>query len=289
MKRWTAKELEILKEVYPTGPDSVQKLLKRSLAAIYCKASLLKLKTNTWSEEDTAKLLELFPHNTVKEISFSLGRTWQSVRKKAKRLGLKHDISQKTKLHISEAKSGKPSPLKGKRLSYKTDLHPYIRTPEIRAKTSTTKRKAFENGQIVWNKDKHNIYSPETLKKLKLARQKQKIPRHNTKPEREFVEICQRYKLPFKYTGDGQIWIGGVNPDFVDCNGRKIAVDIFGDYWHTPLFRKTAVEFTYTEEGRKAALKEYGWKLVVIWQSELGLPDAEERILAKLRKVGIKT
>lgn len=131
-------------------------------------------------------------------------------------------------------------------------------------------------------------HSEETKAKIRAARMKRRFPKSNTIPEKAFIGICQKYNLPFKYVGDGQVWIGHVNPDFVDVNGKKIAIDIFGDYWHTPLFRQEAIRFTYTEQGRKLTLKKYGWKLIVIWQSELKLPNAEEKILGKLRKGGVK-
>ena len=120
------------------------------------------------------------------------------------------------------------------------------------------------------------------------ARKAQKIPRHHTKPELIFEEICKNNNLPFKYTGDGAFWIGknpAINPDFVECNGKKIAVEIFS-YWHNPLLRRN-IRYGQTYKGRKRILKKYGWKLVVFWQEDLERKDAERFILIELEKHGI--
>jgi len=120
----------------------------------------------------------------------------------------------------------------------------------------------------------------------KCGRKKQRLPRHHTKPELIFEEICKKYTLPFKYTGDGAFWIHNINPDFVECNGKKIAVEIFS-YWHDPLRRLGNVRYSATYEGRKKTLRKYGWKLVVLWQEDLEREDAEVFVLNKLQKGGI--
>jgi len=122
--------------------------------------------------------------------------------------------------------------------------------------------------------------------KIRTARQHQHFPKHHTKPELIFEEICRRNSLPYKYTGDGSFWIGrnpAVNPDFVECNGKKIAVEIFGDYWHSPLLNPHLKE-DRTLPYRKNALKRYGWKLIVFWESDLKRGDTEEFVLNRLEK-----
>jgi DNA-binding CsgD family transcriptional regulator len=60
--------------------------------------------------------------------------------------------------------------------------------------------------------------SEQTKQKLRIARTLQRFPSHHTKPELQFEAICRKYSLPFKYTGDGALWIGSdsakMNPDF---------------------------------------------------------------------------
>lgn len=119
------------------------------------------------------------------------------------------------------------------------------------------------------------------------SRKRRKMPKHHTKPECIFEQICKNNNLPFKYTGDGTFWIGknpSVNPDFIECNSKKIAVEIFS-YWHDPLRRFGKVPYSGTYEGRKKILKEYGWQLVVFWDTDLLRKDAETFILSQLNTV----
>ncbi len=36
----------------------------------------------------------------------------------------------------------------------------------------------------------------------------------------------------YKYTGNGQVIIGGMSPDFTNTNGQKKVIEMFGDHWH---------------------------------------------------------
>lgn len=93
--------------------------------------------------------------------------------------------------------------------------------------------------------------------------------RKPTNLERIFNALIDKYSLPYKYVGDGSFVIGGLNPDYININSKKIAIEIFGEYWH-----KYAREYRRTEEGRRAILREFGWDLIVIWENELKtLPD----------------
>jgi hypothetical protein len=112
-----------------------------------------------------------------------------------------------------------------------------------------------------------------------------KFPQKNTNPELIFLRICKKYNLPFKYVGDGSFWLGNLNPDFIEANGKKIAVEIFGDYWHSPLLNKN-VNYNRTYEGRKRIFKKHGWELIVFWESDLERDTPEKYILYILRKKG---
>ena len=102
-----------------------------------------------------------------------------------------------------------------------------------------------------------------------------------TNPEKRFMEICKKHKLPFKYVGDGKFWIENINPDFVESNGKKICVEIFGEYWHSPLYnRKLKLDRTF--KYRIKILKKYGWKCIIFWESEMITSNAEEFVLTKL-------
>lgn len=63
----------------------------------------------------------------------------------------------------------------------------------------------------------------------------------------------------WRYVGDGSFLIGRLNPDFVNVNGRKQVIELFGEYWHKQ-----------EEEARRIKVfAEYGFNALVVWQAEL--------------------
>ena len=137
--------------------------------------------------------------------------------------------------------------------------------------------------KVPWNKGKRYCYSIDTLRKIKEARKKQKFPTTKTKPELIFIKLCEKHKLPFKYTGDGAFWVGNLNPDFIESNGRKLAVEVFSDYWHSPLLRPNLL-YSQTYHGRKEILKKMGWKVVILWECELKSKNVDNIIIDKFKE-----
>ncbi len=53
------------------------------------------------------------------------------------------------------------------------------------------------------------------------------------KPETLLTKLLESlYPGEWKYTGDFTFMVGGKCPDFVNCNGQKKIIELFGDYWH---------------------------------------------------------
>ena len=112
-----------------------------------------------------------------------------------------------------------------------------------------------------------------------------KAQRHNAKPEktapeRIFEAICIKNDLPFTFVGNGSLWLGNANPDFVH-NTKKIVVEVFGNYWHDPLINRN-IRYTGTVEGRTAQLKAEGYKTIILWETDLMREDAESFILHEM-------
>jgi len=130
---------------------------------------------------------------------------------------------------------------------------------------------------------------PKVKQKIKKARMKQVFPTRHTEPELVFEEICKKHNIPLHYVGDGSLWIGKkkpLNPDFIEANGRKICVEIMGDYWHSPILNFKIKE-SRTLPYRKRYYKKYGWKPIFIWESDLRRDDAEQFVLNELKKNGV--
>jgi G:T-mismatch repair DNA endonuclease (very short patch repair protein) len=214
-------------------------------------------------------------------------------------------LSDEEKKLFSEAHKGKHTHSQEGRikLSMRMRLNNPSKRPEVRKILSEIQigkhrsiKSEFKKGHIGYNKGgtisedqknkisdtlKGHIVLEETKNKIREARKKQNIPTHHTKPEMIFENICKKHNLPYKFTGDGTLWIGEANPDFINCNGKKIAIEIFGDYWHSPLINPK-LEERFTATYREKVFKKHGWKVLIIWESDLIREDTEKFVLNKL-------
>gem|GEM_PF-4805918 len=116
-------------------------------------------------------------------------------------------------------------------------------------------------------------HSKETKERIRQARMKQRIPTFRTKPELKMLDIIQKYNLSYKYTGDGAFWIENINPDFVNNNGEKIIIEVWGKYWHNREDNRKR------DEEKLITLQKYGWKRIVFWDDEIN----ELNVLNKLK------
>ena len=63
----------------------------------------------------------------------------------------------------------------------------------------------------------------------------------------------------WKFVGNGDVVIAGKCPDFININGQKKIIELFGDYWHKG----------QKESDRAACFSPYGYDTLVIWEREL--------------------
>lgn len=90
------------------------------------------------------------------------------------------------------------------------------------------------------------------------------------KPEKTLIKLMQDNNLPFRYVGNGEVWLGNKNPDFINVNGKKQVIEYFGTYWH-PIFDGTK---------RTEHYKQYGFSTLIIWDSEL---EDKPKLLNKIK------
>ena len=93
-RKWTAKEVALLKELYPECPiPEIAKRLGRTVAAITGRARYLELKRKSyldklWTAEEIQLLRELYPtHEDIQDIAERIGRSSSTVRAKMHDLG----------------------------------------------------------------------------------------------------------------------------------------------------------------------------------------------------------
>ncbi|MFH2043613.1 MAG: DUF559 domain-containing protein [Pseudomonadota bacterium] len=66
----------------------------------------------------------------------------------------------------------------------------------------------------------------------------------------------------YKFVGNGKIILGGFCPDFINVNGQKKIIELYGDYWHN------LPDWKDRDKKRLIAYKEYGYQTLIIWEHE---------------------
>lgn len=196
-----------------------------------------------------------------------------------------HSCVQKGKHPSSEFKKGHVTWIKGKRgirLSPKTE---------------------FKKGVAPWNKGKHillNKFSGKTYEEMYGKERADEIKKkvgiksigrkHTFKPTPEtirkmliirspnkaekFLNLLLQENFPreWEFVGDGKLVIEGKNPDFVNTNGKKLLIDLFGNHWHEESEVKPRID----------TFAKYGYKTLIIWDKEL---KNEKEIIEKIKSL----
>jgi len=143
---------------------------------------------------------------------------------------------------------------------YSGDKNPSKR-PEVREKisnslightfTQETKEKIRKSVENLW-------LNPEYRDKTIQASMKSRLIKPN-KIEKLLDEILQRL-LPneYRYVGNGEFILGGKCPDFLNINGKKRLIELFGDYWHENDNPEERINF----------FKIFGFETLVVWEHE---------------------
>ena len=174
--------------------------------------------------------------------------------------GKKHTEEHNRK--VSEAKKGKPSWIKG--LTKETSESVRRQSEKVSGKNhpfygkqhkEETKKELSEIVKSLW---RDPVYVEMMLKARRVE---------PNKPEKYLLEILNNLFLnEYAYNGNfsAGITIAGKVPDFVNINGQKKLIELFGDYWHKGEDPQIRIDL----------FKEYGWDCLVIWEHELKDIDA---------------
>ncbi len=178
----------------------------------------------------------------------------QARKGKSYRLGTRH--SAETKAALSQAATGRyPSEKTRKLLS--EGLVTRYENPEARRKLSESLRKLFADPE----------YRERAIKVMRLG-----LHLKPNKAELRLLYILDKY-FPgeWAYVGDGELIIGGKNPDFANIDGKKQLIELFGSYWHD----------IFDVAKRTEHFRSYGFRTVVIWEDEL---NDETRVVRKIKR-----
>ena len=80
-----------------------------------------------------------------------------------------------------------------------------------------------------------------------------------TSYEAKIISLIKKYNLPYKYVGDGEVWIGRKNPDFLNINGEKILIEVYSAYRHPDNY----------EIIRTIHFSKYGFKVIFLNDNDL--------------------
>jgi G:T-mismatch repair DNA endonuclease (very short patch repair protein) len=104
---------------------------------------------------------------------------------------------------------------------------------------------------------------------IKAQRKGMKI--YPNKPEKLLKKLLSKISKDYKYVGNRSFIIDGFNPDFVNINGQKKIIELFGTYWHK---RPGVIK---RDRRRIKSYKKLGYKTLIVWEHEL-------KTINKLRK-----
>ena len=185
-------------------------------------------------------------------------------------------LSAKHRKNMSIARQGQPSSMLGKHHSQKTkDGMSKDRMGEKNSfygKHHTQKTKDDLSNQIkAIYRDPNGVYNSEeySIKRAKACNLKP------NKPEKVLGFLLNNmFPKDWIYTGDGidkeninSVWIGRKNPDFMNVNGQKKVIELFGDYWHSEKITGEPEELH--ELNRINHFRKYGFETLIIWEKEL--------------------
>lgn len=129
---------------------------------------------------------------------------------------------------------------------------------------------------------KKNWEDPDFIKKVMAG-----LHAKPNKLEQKVDKILQKYfPNEWRYNGDFSqgVVLGGMIPDFVNVNGKKAVIEVFGDFYHDPSKAFWNVEWKKQEFGRVSTYSQLGFKCIILWGSDIKGKGAEDFIINKLNK-----
>jgi len=193
----------------------------------------------------------LVSYNLTENRLNALKKLWE--RKKGKSLSLE------TRLKISKSvkKRYEEHP------EYRQIISEKIKRLWQEDKSYISKQLSFKRSQyfknIVKMLNKRNWADPK-LRDLMVTKAIMASHVRPNKSEIKLIELLNRI-VPheYRYVGDGQVVLGGRNPDFINCNGKKKLIELWGYFWHKD----------DNPQDRINHFKKYGFDTLIIWEDEL--------------------
>jgi len=187
--------------------------------------------------------------------------------------------SADTKERWSEQRKGKGNPMFGRRrpdlAALNVSRHNIPLSPEHRAKIIANHPRG--NNHPFYGRKRPDFAKRYGRKDEFEAKRLKAVCQKPTTPERKLMGILRKHRLPYRYVGDGSVIIGGRNPDFINTNGVKQVIEVFGFYFHSPLIN-SHVDWKRTYTQTIKHYREHGFNCLIFWDDELA---NEQLVLSK--------
>lgn len=256
-RKWTAEEDAYLKKGWHQSEkvDPIANHLDRSITAVVARVEHLKIVK--WSTSEINYLVSFWTSRSAFEISKEIHQPVSAIQQKAFELKLRggvrtEPLRRRTKEYIVCDNCGWE--FYGKR---RNQISP----------TRYFCSKSCANHYWGSKKNKESLQSPN-------------------KPEIALDSLLQA-NFPSEYLFNGNysqgVILGGLVPDFINVNGRKSVIELFGDYWHD---KKGNIPWKSTEFGRQAVFSQLGYKSLIIWEQELKEPEVAIEKIRSFHEAG---
>ena len=242
-----------------------------------------KLSGKPWSEERRAQVSPLKGRKRPKEVGQKISLSTKGKKRSPLSEEHKRKISESGKGRIiteeelkkrSEYWTGRPKSeehkkktsvtLKGRKKSVEV-VKRMIATLTGRPKSEEHKRKLSIKKKKDWLNPEYRKRHIEIVKAMwknpdmvkRIIRSAQEGP---NKPEKDLLKILDcLYPGEWKYVGKGEVVINGKVPDYININGQKKIIELFGDYWHKGEDPQERID----------VFVPFGYDTLVIWEKEL--------------------
>jgi len=118
-------------------------------------------------------------------------------------------------------------------------------------------------------KNKPWLRTPEVIKKALTRRPMSSL-------EVKFQSIIDKHNLPYKFVGNGEFFLERKNPDFININGEKKAIEVYARI-HKEKLR--GIKIAKWKKDRQEVFAKYGWQVIFFDETELN----EENVLSSLK------
>ena len=146
-----------------------------------------------------------------------------------------------------------------------------------------TKKKISESVKLLWKDKKYRTKVIKAHKKQWEDPEYRKKVLHRRTPshyEQRIINMIDKNNLSYKFVGNGEIWMGRCNPDFINSNGKKALIEVYGTHQK----RSNFGSIKKYEQTRTKNFKKYGFKVIFLNENDLFKDNWEEHCIKKIRQ-----